>query len=237
MKRFVLFLSVLFLSVNLFAEQKLELSLMNYMPSSIADEKVEAQLIYSNSLQLANQNVIDYSAGINVNNSLVGATEYLSWKFTDAISSRNDYSFNIFFDQCLHWRYLYQVSNQLDFLIGPHFQFNLAKGWSIEVTTLYLLKIGFIDGMKKPVAANDGEAGFYFKKRFTPSFSGIFSLTSYDFFYIPKFLAPIWTLGVQYDISSQFYLSLDTKVRYIDMFTLTAYLDSFEIRLAFGVVL
>lgn len=237
MKRLSLSAALFLLLSMLSAENYLEIAGTGFIPSTAAGEHIEISSVFKTDFNFAENQSIDLKAGFNINGGFTGFTENIIYRPVQSLIDMDVFKLNIAAEQFFHWRYLYDVSNQLDFLIGPHFEFVFVDSWFFDISLYYIFKFCIISGMEKPFGINDGYFSVSLKKQFNQFFSAEASVTTFDFFYYPRFLVPVFSLGFEYKVCDQLYFFNKLKVRYVDMFTLSAYFETFQIVLGAGVKL
>lgn len=237
MKRLGLSAFLLLLMSVLTAENYLELAGTLFIPSTAAEEHFEISGVLKTDFNFTEKQTVDLKAGFNINGGFTGFTENAVYRPVPSIIDMDIFQFNIAAEQFFHWRYLYDVSNQMDFMIGPHFEFVFAGSWFLDISLYYLFKLCMISGIEKPFGINDGHFAVSVRKQFNHSFAVDVSVSSFDYFYYPRFLVPVFALNFEYKASEELYFFNQLKVRYVDMFTLSAYFETFQIVIGAGVKL
>lgn len=117
------------------------------------------------------------------------------------------------------------TENNISISVKTHFL--LSENVGIQLVTGYLRKIIFIYSLKDyNLTLQDGLPilSFLIYHKWN-NLSVDFFVGSYDVFYYPDFLSPVFELGISYQINDKFSINLQSSLSYSDFFTLTGYID------------
>lgn len=136
-----------------------------------------------------------------------------------------------------NFQYLNNVSVQNNLFMGLNHQIIFKKYVSFNTSLLYGLKFSTIFSLQDVVPfLYNNDLGFSFACSINFPYQIIATLrfSTYEDFYYPFFCAPTFSLGVSYALKNQFAITGEIAARYVDMFTLSSYLDCYWFRLMVG---
>lgn len=207
--------------------------------NGIVVNKLSAQLFYKMNCAFS-----DVSTGLQQtedSNSFMVDADYWFMRFYSRLPIDGNGSIRIKYRLGLNVIYNFQllteVSCQNNFYIGLNSELAAGRKIVFGASVLYGAKYSKIctsDSAVPGIFNND----LGFKLSCTVSLPHRFvtavSISSYEDFYYPLFCAPTFTLGVSYSAKNKFIVTGEAAARYIDMFTMSSYLDCFWFRLAVG---
>ena len=201
-----------------------------FVPETSIGEWIETQIFYSVKMDPLYARV-GCSFG-NVKSNAMAEFQYFPLNFI--VPNAN---LHLGFNQIFHWRRLYDVSDAFDIMPGACFIVETDYGFDFKFKIYYLLKISKIMKMEKGEYLRDHEFAFDFsmEKNIGEKVQVGLGLSSFDDFYYPKMFAPIFNLGVNVDISERVFFGGAANVRYIDFFTLSGHIESFELKVFGGI--
>lgn len=123
---------------------------------------------------------------------------------------------------------------ELDFLNGIFFKYDSLKVFSVSANFLHLYKAAKIYNLPKKyqwiVNNNNMALDVNFNFQITNSWNLYLDFASYSYYRYMLFFAPDIKLGANFHFSKTFVIGTEIEGQYIDMFTLSANLNSFSIR-------
>lgn len=200
-----------------------------FVPATVTYEMVGEQLLYT-----AKWNFIEGTAGLGVSNERLDLLGHVSLQPDFLRLPLGGYCFYLNLDEYLHYRYLFDVSSQFDILTGGTIGFTTETNWKVYAQCFYFLKLAGINGINKTLVDNDLAAAIHFEKTFGKN-RICYGISSFDNFYYPKFFCPQFHIEYGYKFYENIITTLTVNVRYVDMFTLSSYLEEVEVKLGFGV--
>ena len=229
--QFSLFLFLFFLSPtkaftseNSF-QQKFQAFAGFFYPSTISGGTKEIQLVYEP--QINNCKLL---FGFGLDDSRLDFTSSVNY-LPDFFDFRNkNKNFTLEFSEQLHFRLLYDISFQFDSLSGINFSYSPVETLNFELKFYYFLKLAKIFSINPVLVTNEIAFAASIQKDFAASFIK-FGASSYDIFYYPELIAPIWNFGFGYHFSDKITGLAHLNFRYIDMFTLSAYIECVEFKI------
>lgn len=204
------------------------------IPSTTINEFFRADVMYNLSSE---KNTLN--AGIAASNQIVSFTAQDVFSICDfELDNKLLNNITLSLDTLLHYRLLYKISNQYDFLTGLKTDLNFQKGWNINFDVLVMIKLSEIFALrnKKSVLADyDLALSFYAGKQFNEVFSAGFGISSWNYFRFYKFFAPILHFDFRENLNDKFFLTESVSAFGIDNFTLSALWENFEIKIGAGI--
>ncbi|HOF12533.1 MAG TPA: hypothetical protein PKW26_07245 [Treponemataceae bacterium] len=128
-----------------------------------------------------------------------------------------------------HFNAFYNLAIDQDFFYGLSFRAGTPNLVECLVDVSFMQKYTTIHSIAKsvPFFLNNGMAfKLKVKKQFTEKLTTSISLASYDEFYYPLFLFPIYALCFQYRLNEEWKLSTELALCYTDQFTLTSHMNT-----------
>lgn len=118
----------------------------------------------------------------------------------------------------------------VDILSGFVFLLNFPKHFSFETDFNYFTKTSYIKFIPGPLSST----GVAFSMLFTLKIPAIMDihlkLASYSDYYYMIFFSPLFSLGIDVPLSEIITFCADYSVKFTDLFTFSAYFDSYEAR-------
>ena len=182
---------------------------------------------------------VDCTAGIqqteNSNSFIANGTFWIMRYYHVLPDLRLKYRFglSLFYD----FQNLSGVSRQHNLYAGINSEMGAGKYIVFNICVLYGAKFSKIFSLQDEMPFlfnNDMGFGVTCSVRLPYRLILSMSISSYEDFYYPLFGAPTYTLGLSYTSKNRFQIKGEVAARYIDMFTLSSYLDCFWFRLMTG---
>lgn len=226
---FLIFLLFFFFSASLYAESDIHVFIGRFFPPAVSEEAYEAQAIYQ-----IKWNELSSSSGLAVYKNKLDATEKLVYSpdLFSFYANTNRLSFN--FEETVHCSVLYDVSSKFNFLSGAGFSLVTKNDFSFNAKLFYLLKLSKVFSIDRLLIDQEFAFSLLFQHQFNQAFLK-YGVSSCDFFYYPKAVAPVWKIGYGYHFTPEFCGEMEINFRYIDMFTLSSYMESAEFKIGVGI--
>lgn len=140
-----------------------------------------------------------------------------------------------------HYMYYDSLSSTHDFLPGIYLQARPTNKFGIGLDVHYMYKARTIFAIQEDTKILDNHSiAFSLQTDFYPNQNNkVFTkICSYEQFRYNVLCAPSFSIGLKHELpNNNAYLELEGIARFTDLFTLSAYHDSNELRLAFGMYL
>ncbi len=134
-----------------------------------------------------------------------------------------------------HFNYFYDLAFEHDLFYGFAFRAGSAGTLEYEMDISLMQKYTSIHSIAAsvPFLLNNGLAlKIKLNRQISPKLFASFSVASYDEFYYPLFLFPVYALELEYKLSDAWKLAGQLAISYTDQFTLTSYMNIVAFKMA-----